>query len=239
MKILSIGNSFSTDAQRYLNRISKLNSCQIKSVNLYIGGCPLRRHYFNVLENEKAYDFQFNGESTGLLVSIKDALKSDAWDYVTLQQASTYSPVWESYEPYLETIAEYVKKYAPQAKLVVHKTWAYSAEHIVNKGMAGTREDMYNALSVCYDKMAQAIDTALMIPSGDVVEALIRNGITAPHRDGYHLSLGAGRLAVALLWYSLFSGEDPYEVNLPALDVPTTDEEIAIVRKSVAEVLKK
>ena len=239
MKILSIGNSFSTDAQRYLNRISRLNSCQIKSVNLYIGGCPLRRHYFNVLENEKAYDFQFNGESTGLLVSIKDALKSDAWDYVTLQQASTYSPVWESYEPYLETIAEYVKKYAPQAKLVVHKTWAYSAEHIVNKGMAGTREDMYNALSVCYDKMAQAIDTALMIPSGDVVEALIRNGITAPHRDGYHLSLGAGRLAVALLWYSLFSGEDPYEVNLPALDVPTTDEEIAIVRKSVAEVLKK
>ena len=239
MKILSIGNSFSTDAQRYLNRISRLNSCQIKSVNLYIGGCPLRRHYFNVLENEKAYDFQFNGESTGLLVSIKDALKSDAWDYVTLQQASTYSPIWESYEPYLETIAEYVKKYAPQAKLVVHKTWAYSAEHIVNKGMAGTREDMYNALSVCYDKMAQAIDTALMIPSGDVVEALIRNGITAPHRDGYHLSLGAGRLAVALLWYSLFSGEDPYEVNLPALDVPTTDEEIAIVRKSVAEVLKK
>ena len=239
MKILSIGNSFSTDAQRYLNRISRLNSCQIKSVNLYIGGCPLRRHYFNVLENEKAYDFQFNGESTGLLVSIKDALKSDAWDYVTLQQASTYSPIWESYEPYLETIAEYVKKYAPQAKLVVHKTWAYSAEHIVNKGMAGTREDMYNALSVCYDKMAQAIDTALMIPSGDVVEALIRNGITAPHRDGYHLSLGAGRLAVALLWYSLFSGEDPYEVNLPALDVPTTDEEIAIVRKSVAEVLGK
>ena len=239
MKILSIGNSFSTDAQRYLNRISRLNSCQIKSVNLYIGGCPLRRHYFNVLENEKAYDFQFNGESTGLLVSIKDALKSDAWDYVTLQQASTYSPIWESYEPYLETIAEYVKKYAPQAKLVVHKTWAYSAEHIINKGMAGTREDMYNALSVCYDKMAQAIDTALMIPSGDVVEALIRNGITAPHRDGYHLSLGAGRLAVALLWYSLFSGEDPYEVNLPALDVPTTDEEIAIVRKSVAEVLGK
>ena len=239
MKILSIGNSFSTDAQRYLNKISRLNSCQIKSVNLYIGGCPLRRHYFNVLENEKAYDFQFNGESTGLLVSIKDALKSDAWDYVTLQQASTYSPIWESYEPYLETIVEYVKKYAPQAKLVVHKTWAYSAEHIVNKGMAGTREDMYNALSVCYDKMAQAIDTALMIPSGDVVEALIRNGITAPHRDGYHLSLGAGRLAVALLWYSLFSGEDPYEVNLPALDVPTTDEEIAIVRKSVAEVLKK
>ena len=105
MKILSIGNSFSTDAQRYLNRISRLNSCQIKSVNLYIGGCPLRRHYFNVLENEKAYDFQFNGESTGLLVSIKDALKSDAWDYVTLQQASTYSPIWESYEPYLETIA--------------------------------------------------------------------------------------------------------------------------------------
>ena len=165
MKILSIGNSFSTDAQRYLNRISRLNSCQIKSVNLYIGGCPLRRHYFNVLENEKAYDFQFNGESTGLLVSIKDALKSDAWDYVTLQQASTYSPIWESYAPYLETIAEYVKKYAPQAKLVVHKTWAYSAEHIVNTGVfAGKSGAAAKAIPNCNivyidgNEMAEKLD---------------------------------------------------------------------------------
>lgn len=237
MKILSIGNSFSTDAQRYLHKIAELNEFKIKSVNLYIGGCPLRRHYFNILENEKAYDFQFNGESTGLLVSIKDALKSDSWDIVTLQQASPMSPIWETYEPYLPLICDFVKRYAPQAKLVVHQTWAYSQEHVEKKGMPGTRDDMYRALTDCYKKMAKAIGADLTIPSGKLVETLIRNGITEPHRDGYHLSLGAGRLAVALLWYSLFSGISAGVAALPKTDVPVTDEEIAIVRRSVCEVL--
>ena len=237
MKILSIGNSFSTDAQRYLHRISELNDYKIKSVNLYIGGCPLRRHYFNIVENEKAYDFQFNGDSTGLAVTAKDVLKSDAWDYITIQQASFYSPTWESYEPYLEVITEFIKKYAPQAKIVIHQTWAYSNEHIPTRNMTGTHEDMFAALEKCYEKMAKAMGTELIIPSGKLVETLMKNGIDEPHRDGYHLSLGAGRLAVGLLWYCLFSGESANEVNLPELDVPTTDEEIAIVRKSVSEVL--
>ncbi len=38
LKILSIGNSFSQDAQRYLYDISKSNGEEIKNVNLYIGG---------------------------------------------------------------------------------------------------------------------------------------------------------------------------------------------------------
>ena len=64
IKILSIGNSFSQDAQHYLHRISVAAEMPIKSVNLYIGGCNLRMHYFNMLENEKAYRFEYNGENT-------------------------------------------------------------------------------------------------------------------------------------------------------------------------------
>lgn len=49
MKILSIGNSFSQDAQRYLHRLAKHEGVQLKTVNLYIGGCSLQRHYENIL----------------------------------------------------------------------------------------------------------------------------------------------------------------------------------------------
>ena len=35
------------------------------------------------------YDFEFNGVRTGIKVSIKQALQSDIWDVVTLQQASS------------------------------------------------------------------------------------------------------------------------------------------------------
>ena len=48
MKILSIGNSFSQDAQRYLHRLAKNEGVDMKTVNLYIGGCPLRSHYLNI-----------------------------------------------------------------------------------------------------------------------------------------------------------------------------------------------
>ena len=71
MKILSIGNSFSQDAQRYLHNLAKFNGDNIKCVNLYIGGCPLRTHYINVLEDNKAYDFEFNGEKTEMTVGHK------------------------------------------------------------------------------------------------------------------------------------------------------------------------
>ena len=79
MKILCIGNSFSQDATRYLSRIGKAAGTGIKTVNLYIGGCPLKTHYFNVLEDQPAYAFEFNGENTGIKVSIKtvhDAMKN-------------------------------------------------------------------------------------------------------------------------------------------------------------------
>ena len=239
MKILSIGNSFSQDAQRYIHKISALNGEPIKTVNLYIGGCSLRTHYFNMLEDSKKYEFQFNGEQTRLPVTIKDALMSDEWDFVTFQQASFHSPKKESYEPYLSELSAYVKKYAPQAKQVIHQTWAYSAEHIINRGMTGTRDDMFRGLSECYEKAARLINADKIIPCGVLVETLIKNGIETPHRDGYHLSLGAGRLAAGLLWYCFFTGANADEVILPVPDEAVSEEEIKIIRKSVKEVLSR
>ena len=79
MKILSIGNSFSQDAQRYLHRLAKNEGVDMKTVNLYIGGCPLRSHYLNILDDTVAYEFQFNGQPTGLKVSIRQALRFGAF----------------------------------------------------------------------------------------------------------------------------------------------------------------
>ena len=239
MKILSIGNSFSTDAQRYVNKISVLNDNPIKTVNLYIGGCPLRKHYFNLLENQTSYEFQFNGEGTGLPVTAKDVLMCDAWDVVTIQQASYSSPSWESYEPYLKEISEQVKKYAPQAKQVIHQTWAYSEDHLLVRPVAKNASEMLEGIKASYAKAKDFIGADSIIPSGELVASLIKNGITEPHRDGYHLSNGAGRLAVGLLWYCFFTGADPDVTLLPEADVPVSDEEIAIIRKSVKETLNK
>ena len=136
MKILAIGNSFSEDACRYIHKIAAADGQTVKTVNLYIGGCPLKTHYYNILENNAAYDFQFNGESTRLKVNIKQVLMSDDWDAVTFQQVSQAAPHFATYEPYLSALADYVRTYLPHTNFYMHQTWAYEAgsERLKNAG---------------------------------------------------------------------------------------------------------
>ncbi len=237
MKILSIGNSFSNDAHRYLNKISEAAGNPIKTVNLYIGGCSLKTHYINMLENARNYELQLNGEDSRIFVSIKEALKSDSWDYVTLQQVSTDSVNFESYQPYLSALCEYAKRYAPGAKIIIHQTWAYSEDVVKKSGVAENSKKMLLALKRAYALAAEAIDADGIIPCGEAIAALIENGISSPYRDGYHLSLGEGRLLAALLWYCYFTNENPYSVPIVPLDVEVSPENADTVRKTVAEIL--
>lgn len=46
--VLSIGNSFSQDAQRYLHDLAESKGVDLETVNLMIGGCSLERHFRNL-----------------------------------------------------------------------------------------------------------------------------------------------------------------------------------------------
>ena len=73
MNILAIGNSFSTDAMRYLHEIAMADGEKITTVNLYIGGCPLDLHEENIKNDARAYSIEYNGETTGFSVSSRGA----------------------------------------------------------------------------------------------------------------------------------------------------------------------
>ncbi|MBQ7384104.1 MAG: DUF4886 domain-containing protein [Clostridia bacterium] len=241
MKILSIGNSFSQDAQRYLHGIAKADGTKIKSVNLYIGGCSLRRHYINMLDNNADYDFEFNGEKTGIKVSIAQALASDEWDFVTLQQQSAQSTRYETFSPYLEALADTVRKYAPHAKIFMHQTWAYEdgSEKLRNLSESWTPEDMLSAVRESYEKAARDIGAYGIIPCGEAMMAATKLGIEKIHRDTFHASLGVGRYLLALCWYKALTGRDISDNSFGDFDVPVTDEERAIVIRAVNAVVEK
>ena len=57
MKVLCIGNSFSTDATAYLSRVATSAGVSLETYNLYIGGCSLARHWKNVETQEKRVPF--------------------------------------------------------------------------------------------------------------------------------------------------------------------------------------
>lgn len=240
MKILSIGNSFSQDATRYLHRMAKSCDIDLKVVNLYIGGCSLKTHYYNMLENEKAYWFEFNGESTKIKVTIKEALMSDDWDYVTLQQVSSSSDKYDTYMPYMEELEKYIKKYLPSVKILIHQTWAYEDgfDRLHNEMGYETAADMFENIEKSYKKAAKHINADGVIPCGKVIKTALENGIKKIHRDGFHASLGIGRYALALTWLAYLCCVEPGEVSFNDLDEPASEEEILAVKKAVEVVLK-
>lgn len=235
MNILAIGNSFSEDAVRYLHQIARSDKYDLKIVNLYIGGCPLSRHYRNMLSGEKTYSLMVNGHDTGFAVSLKEALLNRDWDYVVMQQVSHQSIHYETYQPYLSELSVYVKKCVPGAKQVIHQTWAYEqgSRRLCEELGYQDQKDMYRDLEDAYSRAFEDIGAYGIIPSGELFQKLIAAGVTKLHRDTFHASLGLGRYALALLWYKVFTGNPVTNNDFCDFDEAVSKENIILVKEIV------
>ncbi len=240
MNILSIGNSFSQDAQRYLHQIARVDGFKLNAFNLYIGGCPLSLHYRNMLSDERAYTLEMNGEGTGFKVSLKEALLNRDWDVVTIQQVSHKSPYYETYQPYLDTLVEYVRSCVPKTKIAIHQTWAYEQDSQRLNVELGydNHTDMFKDIKRAYENAAKAVDADFIIPSGEVFQKMIASGIEKVHRDTFHASLGLGRYALGLLWYAILTGNDITGNMFCDFDEEISKTEIEIAKQSIDEICK-
>jgi len=222
MKLLSIGNSFSTDAHFYLHRLALLHGVDLYTANLFIGGCSLETHWQNMTENNADYDYEINGNVADRKISIAQALEEDKWDVITFQQASAYSGIYETYEPYLTSLADYVKAKQPQAKLYFHQTWSYEngSEHPGFVSYNCDSRRMFDGIVSASHIAADSID-ALLIPAGTVIQQLrecvkefdYTAGGLSLCRDTFHLSETYGRYAAAAIWLRTLTGK-PIEVKL-------------------------
>lgn len=224
MKILSIGNSFSQDSTALLQLLTD----KITARNLYIGGCSLDMHAANIENDAAKYELQENGEKMqNALVSIKEVLTSDKWDYITVQQVSGRSGVYESFYPYLGELLDYVRKYS-DAEIVLHETWSYEigSGHPDFAIYNSDREQMAQAIKETYEKVS-AKENLRIIRVGEAVWNLrakpsfdYENGGLSLTRDGFHLSLSYGRLLAASVWCKFFTGEIPQYFNNENLSQP-------------------
>ncbi len=238
--VLSIGNSFSQDAQRYLHDLARGEGTELETVNLMIGGCSLERHFRNLKGEKRDYTLEVNGHfAEGFLTTIQEALTARKWDAVTLQQASHFSYLAETYQPYLGVLAAAVREYCPGAKLYLHQTWAYEtgSERIRRHGFE-TYEEMFARVKDCYDRAAQEIRADGLIPSGDAFRIALEKGIGRIHRDTFHASLGAGRFLLALVWYAYLIGSPIDQVRFRNFEEPVSEEECGIVLQAAGEALR-
>ena len=212
LKILAIGNSFSDDAMEYVYQVAKDAGVEkITLGNMFIGGCSLATHLSNAKNNKGAYDFRTNTDGTWSSkggVSIKTAVMSQDWDFITFQQVSGYSGVADTYDDLVELIS-IVEPLNPQARFAWHMTWAYKTGSTHSDFPKYNRDQMtmYNAI---VDAVNQKILTnnkiEIVIPSGTSIQNARTSVIGDMTRDGYHLSYGIGRYIASMTFVKALTG---------------------------------
>ncbi|MBR2885254.1 MAG: DUF4886 domain-containing protein [Clostridia bacterium] len=239
INVLSIGNSFSEDAQRYLHSIAKFEGVDIQTANLNRGGCPLERHYRNIMGDRDDYELSINGYPTFLRVKAKDVLLSRKWDYITVQQASRASFIQDEYFPYVNELVAYIRNLCPKAKILVHQTWGYADNSEKLKVFGFEKYDeMFAKVKECYGTAAEAVGADGIIPSGEALQKALKLGIEKVHRDNAHASMGVGRFIIALTWYKYITGNSIDDIKFNLFDEEVTDKEFKIAIKAVNEVVK-
>ncbi|MEZ0450110.1 DUF4886 domain-containing protein [Sphingobacterium thalpophilum] len=211
LRVLAIGNSFSEDAiEQNLYELAKAGKKKIVIGNLYIGGAPLSLHVNNAKEDKPAYryrkinmDGQMSEKSNQRL---SEALKDEAWDYVSFQQASPLSGNYDSYAKDLPTLYEYVTKQVrfPETKYILHQTWAYQngSSHEGFIKYDRSQGKMYADIVKTSADVFSWGNFEILVPSGTAIQnartSFIGDNFT---RDGYHLNLDYGRFVAACTWY--------------------------------------
>lgn len=210
LKVLAIGNSFSTDCMEYLYQIAKDGGVEeIVLGNLYYAGCSLQQHLGFATADAPEYTYHKN--TSGKWVTTKGykmsaAIADEDWDFITLQQTSKTCGLTNSYGETLTKLVDYVRSKNSTATLVWNATWAYQQDS-THSSFPNYDRDQGKMYSMIIDCVEQCIIPEerfdLIIPCMTSIQnartSFIGDTLT---RDGYHMNYNIGRYIVGLTWFA-------------------------------------
>lgn len=242
LKLLAIGNSFSSDATTFLWNI--LNDAGVEQLivgNASISGCSLDTHWQNAQSGASEYSYtKYTSEgSVKTKSSLQKMLKDEAWDIVTLQQVShlagnsgTYGHFGDMIKFVLNTSAN------SNVEIRFHMTWAYANTSTKNSFInthKGSQINMYNAIiDTLNTKVLVEEDIKGILPAGTAIQNLRSSYIgDTLNRDSHHLSLDKGRYTAALTWACTLTGVSPYDINWVPEQYAYIEDDFDAIREAV------
>ena len=180
LKVLAIGNSFSVCVTRNLPQIvASVPGNRIFLTSAQIGGCSLERHWneWCKAEQDPKYtpysvteiDSAAIDSKTSRKGNVNDLLKNNKYDIITIQQNSANSWKYETYQPFAGKLIDVIKKYQPQAEIVIQQTWSYRSDSARLKKWKFDNAAMYSKLEAAYAKLAKEYGFRI-IPTGYAVQ---------------------------------------------------------------------
>ena len=137
--------------------------------------------------------------------SLPMALEDEEWDYISFQQASHFSGMPLTYEPYLEELMTYVRsKCKKKTKFIFHSTWAYSkdSKHQDFPKYGCSQEQMFNDIIQTTEDVMDTYPINILVPAGTAIQNARTSKLgDSLNRDGYHLQLVYGRYTAACTWF--------------------------------------
>jgi len=237
IRILAIGNSFSEDAvEEYLYGLAKAAGHRVIIGNLYIGGAPLSLHLKNAQGDLPAYEYRkvgLDGKKARFAnTSLSKALADEAWDYISVQQASPNSGQFDTYLEPLPPLMAYVRERAsnPKVKYIWHQTWAY-AQNSTHSGFVNYDKDQLKMYAAIADASRRAMKLGhfdLLVPAGTAIQNARTSFIgDNMNRDGYHLDLNKGRYTASCAWFEVLFKQDVRQNSYRPEKVSAREAEVA------------
>lgn len=238
IKILSIGNSFSQDTMEHLAEILKsLGYEKIKLGNLYIGGCSINKHLDNIESESKKYEYftnSGNGWTCTPETSSNDAVKSENWDWISIQPGTADGSRVTDPESYknLPKLCAKVRALANEnAKLAFTMTWFGEPDnpHPEMVSYNGDQLKMYGLLTEIIQNTVLPMNCVDVItPIGTAVQNARTSSLNPVCRDGYHLTFDTGRYFAGLTFVKALLDENIDNIKYAPDGVSERDKKIAI-----------
>lgn len=218
VRILSIGNSFSVDAiENHFYELASAAGRKVIIGNMYIGGCSLKKHLNNAENDLPAYTYYKRGLDGRNVrtkeVTLATALADEQWDYVSFQQQSGRSGIYDTWEKSLPGLVEYVRSRVPKdAVFMLHQTWAYdqTSKHKEFPKYDNDQMKMYHAIVDAVARISDKSGIKMVIPCGTAMQNARTTSLAdLVCRDGYHLNKVYGRYIAACTWLYKVLGVNP------------------------------
>ena len=232
-KLLMIGNSFSWNANTYLQKIADSSPAKLIVGNANYGGCSFEMHK-NFFENKMpVYAFEYSYKENLVDVDIDTVLSADDWTHISLQQVSGDAGRFATYEPYMSYVYDYVRNRVPGAEMLIHQTWAYQkdSKHGCFPKYNCDQDYMFSCIKEAYFKAAQAHNIKKIIPSGEAFQLTRATSIgDTLCEDGFHANV-KGKYLAGGVFFETVTGVSIFESEFKPEGI--TDDEFVILRECI------
>lgn len=211
LRVLAIGNSYTIDGTEHISKI--LNATGISDTTYCIyaalqSGASLTDWYNHAI-NQDHIELERRAGKYAMphTRGTFEQLIAQDWDVIVMQQASWLALYYNTYNPSLRSLTNYVMQHCtnPNVALAWQMIWAYKSSY--DKSPRGDERWAYNIAATQEMMLRDGID--IIIPSGTAIQNARTTELQTEGeltRDGTHLDIGVGRWIAAYTWVqTLFS----------------------------------